>query len=119
MIRILAAVLSLTVAVPALAATPQQERMKDCNKQATGMKGAERKAFMSKCLKGETAKPEEKGAAEAKPADTGAAAAPAAEAKPADAKADQKTKMKDCNQKATGMKGAERKKFMKECLSAK
>ena len=31
--------------------TPQQERMADCNKKATGMKGDERKAFMSSCLK--------------------------------------------------------------------
>ena len=33
--------------------TPQQERMADCNKQASakGMKGDERKGFMSSCLK--------------------------------------------------------------------
>jgi len=33
--------------------TAQQERMKSCNAQASkkGMKGDERKAFMSKCLK--------------------------------------------------------------------
>ena len=28
----------------------QQDRMRDCNKQATGKKGAERKAFMKTCL---------------------------------------------------------------------
>ncbi|HZQ62329.1 MAG TPA: PsiF family protein [Casimicrobiaceae bacterium] len=28
----------------------QQNRMKECNKQATGKKGAERKAFMKSCL---------------------------------------------------------------------
>ena len=35
-------------------ATPQQERMKSCNAQAgkEGLKGEERKAFMSSCLKG-------------------------------------------------------------------
>lgn len=34
--------------------TEQQNRMKDCNKQAgdKGMKGDERKKFMSACLKG-------------------------------------------------------------------
>ena len=32
--------------------TAQQQRMIDCNHQATGKKGAERKAFMSTCLKG-------------------------------------------------------------------
>ncbi len=31
----------------------------------------------------------------------------------------QQEKMKACNEKATGMKGDERKKFMRECLSAK
>ncbi len=92
MFRILAAVLSLAVAAPALAVTPQQQRMKDCNKQAEGLKGDERKAFMSKCLKGEGGDKAEN---------------------------TQQTKMKECNQKATGKKGAERKAFMKECLSAK
>ncbi len=28
----------------------QQNRMRECNKQATGKKGAERKAFMKSCL---------------------------------------------------------------------
>lgn len=31
--------------------TDQQNKMAACNKEATGMKGDERKAFMSKCLK--------------------------------------------------------------------
>jgi len=30
----------------------QQKRMKTCNKEATGKKGDERKAFMKKCLSG-------------------------------------------------------------------
>ena len=37
---------------PAKPVTPQQQRMKDCNIQATGKHGDERKAFMSTCLKG-------------------------------------------------------------------
>lgn len=37
---------------PAKTLTPQQQRMKDCNTQATGKKGEERRAFMSTCLKG-------------------------------------------------------------------
>jgi hypothetical protein len=37
---------------PAKAVTPQQQRMKDCNTQASGKHGDERKAFMSACLKG-------------------------------------------------------------------
>ena len=34
--------------------TPQQQRMSDCSKQASskGMKGDDRNAFMSSCLKG-------------------------------------------------------------------
>lgn len=31
--------------------TAQQQKMKDCNAEAKGMKGAERKKFMSGCLK--------------------------------------------------------------------
>jgi hypothetical protein len=32
------------------AAISQQDKMRNCNKQATGKKGAERKAFMKTCL---------------------------------------------------------------------
>jgi hypothetical protein len=42
------------VAAPAgpqkTAAHSQQDKMRECNKQATGRKGAERKAFMKTCL---------------------------------------------------------------------
>jgi hypothetical protein len=69
--------------------TPQQQRMGTCNTQATGKKGDERKAFMSSCLKGETAAP---------------------------AKMSQQDKMKACNTQATGKKGDERKSFMSSCL---
>lgn len=37
---------------PAKTLTPQQQRMKDCNAQAKGKKGEDRRAFMSTCLKG-------------------------------------------------------------------
>ena len=79
---------------PAKTLTPQQQRMKDCNAQAADKKGDERKAFMSTCLKGETA-----------------AATPA---KPAT----QQEKMKTCNADASakGLKGDERKAFMSTCL---
>ena len=36
---------------PAFAATEQQNKMATCNKDATGKKGDERKAFMKECLK--------------------------------------------------------------------
>ncbi|UJJ59108.1 PsiF family protein [Rhodanobacter denitrificans] len=85
--------------------TAQQQRMIDCNKQATGKKGAERKAFMSSCLKGQS---------------TAAAAAPAAAAPSATpaAHATQQERMKSCNAdaKTKALKGAERKAFMSSCL---
>jgi hypothetical protein len=75
---------------PAFAAdNAQQDRMKACNTKAEGMKGDERKAFMSNCLAGKDAPP---------------------------AKMSQQDKMKACNVKAEGKKGDERKAFMSECL---
>lgn len=79
------------------AATEQQNKMVTCNKDATGKKGDERKAFMKECLSKKPAEP-----------------APAE--KPANA---QQSKMATCNKEATGKKGDERKKFMSECLKAK
>lgn len=75
--------------------TAQQQRMIDCNHQATGKKGDERKAFMSSCLKGHAS------ASPAAPADTA-----------------QHAKMKSCNAdaKTKALKGAERKAFMSSCL---
>jgi hypothetical protein len=90
---------------PALAANEQQDKMATCNKDATGKKGDERKAFMKECLS-------------SKPASAAPAAAPAPEA-PAAAGNSQQNKMATCNKEATGKKGDERKAFMKECLSNK
>lgn len=72
--------------------TAQQNKMVTCNAQAKekALKGDERKAFMSDCLKAEKA-----------------------------THTTQQNKMKDCNKQAAGKKGDERKTFMKECLSAK
>jgi hypothetical protein len=39
-----------TAAAPQTGAISQQDKMRLCNKQATGKKGAERKAFMKTCL---------------------------------------------------------------------
>lgn len=88
---------SFAATAPAKMAKPhtaQQQRMIDCNKQATGKKGAERKAFMSSCLKGSST-----------------AAAPSA-------MKTQQQKMKSCNAdaKTKALKGAERKAFMSTCL---
>lgn len=90
-LHVLAWVMCACLATPVMAATAQQERMKTCNAepQAKTLKGDERKAFMSNCLKG------------------GSAAAPT-----------QQQKMKTCNADATGqnLKGDARKTFMSTCL---
>ena len=78
----------------AKAKTTQQNKMGMCNKDATGKKGDERKAFMKACLS------------------TNADAVLVSDKKMA-----QQEKMKTCNKDATGKKGADRKAFMKECLS--
>ena len=78
-----------------IAATDQQNKMVTCNKDATGKKGDERKAFMKECL---SKKPD---ASAEVPKNT------------------QQNKMVTCNKDATGKKGDERKKFMSECLKAK
>ncbi|WP_095109570.1 PsiF family protein [Pseudomonas sp. Irchel 3E20] len=76
------------------AATAQQNKMTTCNAEASAktLKGDERKAFMSTCLK----------------------AAPAAAATPQE-------RMKTCNATATtqALKGDARKAFMSECLKKK
>ena len=111
---------AFAVSSPAFAGA-QQEKMKGCNKEAKegGMKGDERKAFMSKCLKKDyvlkSGAPAEdkKAAAPAKGDAKPAAAAPAPSAK-----AKQQDKMKSCNAdaKSKALKGDERKKFMSSCL---
>ena len=108
------ALLSLGLMPVAQAATEQQNKMVTCNKEATGKKGDERKAFMKECLSKKPAAP----AAAEKPAApaTDKPAAPAATDKPASA---QQNKMATCNKEADGKKGDERKKFMSECLKAK
>ena len=91
-----AATLSPVFAANAAASKPmtaQQTKMGECNKQAVGKKGDERKAFMKSCLSSHA---------------TAAAAAPMT----------QQEKMKKCNADATGKKGDERKTYMKSCLSA-
>ena len=118
------ALLSWGLMPVAEAATEQQNKMVTCNKEATGKKGDERKAFMKECLSKKPAAPAaaEKPAAPAAtdkpaaPAATDKPAAPAATEKPASA---QQNKMVTCNKEADGKKGDERKKFMSECLKAK
>ncbi len=100
---------AFTVSAPAFAAG---EKMKGCSKEATGMKGEERKAFMKKCLSKDYVLKSDAAA--------GAAAAPATPATPATpaAPSAQQDRMKSCNAdaKAKGLMGDERKKFMSTCL---
>ncbi len=90
--------ISVAISAPAIAG-PQQEKMKGCNVEAKGMKGEERRAFMSKCLKKDYVLKSDAGAKSAAPAK-------------------QQDKMKTCNAdaKTKGLKGEERKAFMKDCL---
>lgn len=76
---------------PSAAQKKQQERMKECNEKAGDRKGAERKAFMSSCLKGDA---------------------------PSAAQKAQQNRMSACNKQATEkkLKGGERKSFMSSCL---
>ena len=78
--------------------TPQQQKMKDCNAKAKGLKGDEYKKTRDECLKAQPA------------------AAAATEEKKL---TPQQQKMKDCNAKAKGLKGDEYKKTRDECLKAK
>jgi psiF repeat len=100
---VLALVMLAAVALPAMAQdtkqpsaaqAAQQQKMKDCNAQATAksLKGDERKTFMSSCLSGTAAPP---------------------------AKMTQQEKMTACNKEATAksLKGDDRKAFMSTCLS--
>ncbi len=78
---------------PSPAQQAQQEKMKSCNADAgtKGLKGDDRKKFMSECLGAKATAPT------------------------------QQDKMKTCNAEAgsKALKGDERKKFMSECLKAK
>ena len=94
--------LSLSLlAMPAMAATAQQDKMKTCNADAAkqNLKGDARKSFMKECLS----------------ASKGAAVEPKKEMTP------QQAKMKQCNADAAAknLKGDDRKKFMSDCLKTK
>lgn len=97
LIAIVAVPLFFTSFAIAEGATPQQQKMKDCNAEASAktLKGEERQAFMKSCLSAKGPEPMKK-------------ATP------------QQEKMKACNKEAGDkqLKGDERKKFMSTCLSA-
>lgn len=96
-LRVPLLMIGLLLCAQGFAATAQQNKMTTCNADATAksLKGDERKAFMSTCLK----------------------AAPAAAATPSTPQ----ERMKSCNADATtkALKGDERKAFMSTCLKKK
>ena len=85
--------------------TAQQQRMKNCNADAKSqaLKGDERRAFMSSCLRGGSA------SADAAPARATTASAPSPK----------QLKRKACSAdaKAEGLKGDERKAFIADCMA--
>lgn len=89
---------AVAVSTPVFAGA-QQDKMKGCSAEAKAgnLQGADRKAFMSKCLKKDYV---------------------LKSAAPSSAKGTQQDKMKSCNAdaKAKALKGDERKKFMSSCL---
>ncbi len=99
MIRWMLTILMLSLTVPTYAQSPQ-ERMKQCNVDAKGKKGEERKKFMSDCLSAPGSTP---------------IPVPA----PAEEPSTPQNRMVKCNKDAVGKKGVERQKFMSECLKAK
>ncbi|RRV09516.1 phosphate starvation-inducible protein PsiF [Pseudomonas sp. v388] len=94
MLGIAVMLVGLMLCNPGFAATEQQNKMTTCNADASAkaLKGDERKAYMSNCLK----------------------AAPPAPAT-------QQEKMKTCNATASAqaLKGDARKSFMSDCLKKK
>lgn len=115
-------------------ANPQHERMKRCNADAKeqALKGDERKAFMSTCLRGAHAASAAKDAAAAPAAvsdeavangmgtaqKASAAAAATTVAAAETGSVDEKALKKACNQSATeqSLRGAKRKTFLAECM---
>jgi len=106
LIALMCLALTVSVSSPSFAGE-QQSKMKGCNAEAKGMKGEERKAFMSKCLK----KDYQLKAASAAVKPSASAAAPESTATP-------QNKMKTCNAeaKSKALAGPERKAFMSDCL---
>ena len=96
MLRVPLLMIGLLLCSQGFAATAQQNKMTTCNADASAktLKGDERKAFMSNCLKAQPA-----------------AAAPTT----------QQEKMKTCNATAgtQALKGDARKAFMSDCLKKK
>ena len=106
-------VLLCAAAFSAGAENAQNDKMKSCNVEAKtqALKGDARKSFMKTCLSGKSA---------AAPATAAAPAAGAAAAAPASKMTPQQEKMKTCSSdaKTKNLKGADRKSYMKTCLSA-
>jgi hypothetical protein len=101
-------------------AAPQQQRMRDCNAEAKGMQGQERKDFMKQCLSGKQAerKAEREERKKERQENREARQEERKKKQPSEAQLAQREKMKTCNAdaKAKGLKGDARKAFMSDCL---
>src|ERR1700738_1321743 len=65
---LIAVAMLAALTIPASAQlSSQQQRMKDCNSQASGMSGDARKQFMSSCLSGAAAEPKKPNCVNGKP----------------------------------------------------
>ena len=114
----------LLLAIPALAATDQQEKAKACNAAADkkGLKGDQRKAYVKTCVAKAKTKPDAPGKPETKGA--GPATAPTAPAKPsatstaASPSANDKKRAK-CDEMArqSNVAPARKKEFMDKCIA--
>lgn len=58
-VQIVAVALALTTSMSYATDNKQQTKMAECNKQAAGKKGDERKAFMSECLSAKKETPQQ------------------------------------------------------------
>ncbi len=113
-------------------AAPQQQRMRDCNREAEGLKGQERKDFMKQCLSSkqaenkaarEEAREARKAEREERKKERQGAREERQEARkkePSPAQLAQRERMRNCSAEAKTkeLKGDARKAFMSECLKA-
>ena len=124
---IIAGLAFLLLAMPALAATDQQEKTKACNAAAEkkGLKGDQRKAFIKSCLSAKTktkpdasGKTETKAASPATPPSATAPAKPSAASTAASPSANDKKRAK-CDEMArqSNVSPSRKKEFMDKCIA--
>src|SRR4051812_37499229 len=123
---IIATVCFALLAMPALAATNQQEKIKACNAAAEkkGLKGDQRKAYVKACISAEAkakpdaqAKPETRAARPASPPATTEAAKPSATSNNTNSAAEKKRLKCDDLARQSNVSPATKKAFMDKCMA--